>query len=148
MRIIIFLTFFSLFSTQCASKKTGINGQYSKDSIVFIYKHYTRGFYKEYHINKNTITTYLNHNKTISENQKTVPFDWTTCLRLVTDLELDSISTLESPSNLRHTDQVHFAEVTITIGQATYRSSSFDHGNPPASLKPLVDHLIYMATID
>jgi hypothetical protein len=148
MRAIILVGYFLLFSAQCASKKSAINETLQDDSIAFVYKQYTRGFYREYHIKKNTITSYIDYKKTSSETQKTIPMDWATCLELLTALDLNAINALNAPSDLRRTDKVHHAEITITIHPNTFRSSNFDHGNPPKAIKPLVDHLVYMITKD
>lgn len=146
MRILILLACCLLLSTQCASKKSARIEALANDTIEFVYKKHTRGFYREYHVRKNNIITYLDYNKTTSESKKTIPLDWVTCLNLLTPLDLEGISTLQPPSDLRATDRVLHAEVIITINDNTFRSSNFDHGNPPEIIKPLVDHLIYMVS--
>lgn len=146
MRILLILVCFTLLSTQCASKKNTISKSNKEEKIVFIYKHYTRGFYREYHIKEKKIRTINDYQKTNFIDKETIPLDWATCLNFLSSIDLKTINQLESPSNLRQTDRVHHAEISIIINDTIFRSNSFDHENPPKALKPLVDNLIYMVS--
>ena len=65
------MTFFCLtvLTTDCASTKAGLSKVKPKaENNVFIYKKYSRGFYNEFYIGEEKITSYLNYQKTeISE---------------------------------------------------------------------------------
>lgn len=58
------------------------------------------------------------------------------------DIELSKISKLESPTHRRDTDAAMFSRIVFTTADSTYKSSSFDHGQPPAMLKTVVDSLV------
>ncbi|MBL4569197.1 MAG: hypothetical protein JKY69_06005, partial [Flavobacteriaceae bacterium] len=46
-----------------------------------------------------------------------------------------------APTDDRIRDAVLHATLKITIGDKTYSSQTFDHGNPPKELKPLIAEL-------
>lgn len=148
MRLILIIFCIALLSTDCASKKSLAPKQQKENSIVFIYKQHTRGFYREYHFQDNGIKTYSKYGADDFDEMDIIPIQWTTCLNLLNDIDLSSINQLEPPSNLRHTDRVHHAELSIVINGETFRSNNFDHQNPPKAIKPLVDHLVRMVRKD
>lgn len=58
------------------------------------------------------------------------------------NIKLKEISKLDSPTNRRQFDGAMFANLIISTKDSTYRSASFDHGQPPAMLKVVVDSLV------
>ena len=51
MKFLFTLICFAFVNTQCASKRIKNSEKITENKkAVFIYKHYTRGFYKEHHI--------------------------------------------------------------------------------------------------
>ena len=148
MRSILILFCFALMSTECASKNSLATKQQKENSIIFIYKQYTRGFYREYHFQENGIKTYSKYGANDFEESDIIPIQWTTCLNLLYDIDLGTINQLEPPSSLRHTDRVHHAELSVVINGDTFRSNNFDHQNPPKAIKLLVDHLVHMVRKD
>lgn len=148
MRSILILFCFALMSTDCDSKKSLAAKQQKENSIIFIYKQYTRGFYREYHFQENGIKIYSKYGADDFEEMDIIPIQWTVSLNLLNDIDLVTINQLEPPSSLRHTDRVHHAELSIVINGNTFRSSNFDHQNPPKAIKLLVDHLVQMVRRD
>jgi len=55
---------------------------------------------------------------------------------------LNEINTLESPTNKRQFDGAMFANLALTTNDTIYTSAPFDHGQPPAMLKVVVDSLV------
>ena len=66
---------------------------------------------------------------------------WDEIKELISKIDVDEIENLEAPSNGSHTDRALVATLSITIGDKTYESVNFDHGNPPVELKKLIDGL-------
>lgn len=142
----IFITVFCLtvLATDCASTKAGLSTLEPKaEKTVFIYKKYTRGFYNEFHIGEEKITSYLNYQKTEISEKSTGKKHWEYCLKLVKDIDLKNFSYLKAPSNLRQTDRVLHGVLTLKIKEKDFIASChFDHGNPPEKIKVLVEHLL------
>ncbi|MDG1778275.1 MAG: hypothetical protein P8H23_02900 [Flavobacteriaceae bacterium] len=149
MKTLLTFVCFTLLSTQCVSKKA-TNKQVDPNAkeVVFIYKYYTRGFYKEHHMNQEKIKTFLDYSKTKFTEKDVIPMDWTNALDLLTKIDLKEFENLEAPSSLRHTDRVQHGELTIKINNTTFRSRNFDHGNPPKKIKSIVAQLLSMSEND
>ncbi len=142
----IFITVFCLtvLATDCASTKAGLSTLEPKaEKTCFIYKKYTRGFYNEFHIGEEKITSYLNYQKTEISEKSTGKKHWEYCLKLLKDIDLKNFSYLEAPSNLRQTDRLLHGVLTLKIKEKDFIASChFDHGNPPEKIKVLVEHLL------
>ena len=145
----IFITAFclTLLTTNCSSNKARLSTLKPKiENNVFIYKKYSRGFYNEFRIGEEKITSYLNYQKTEISEKSTVEKDWEYCLKLLNDINLNNFSDLKAPSNLRQTDHVLHGVLTIKIKEKDFTASChFDHGNPPEKIKVLVEHLLYIS---
>ena len=63
-------------------------------------------------------------------------------MALVDEMELDEIGTLIPPSNNSATDRALIASLKVSKDGKIYESSSFDEGNPPMEIKPLIDKIV------
>ena len=146
MKTLLTFICFTLLSTECVSKKA-LDNQVDPitKEVVFVYKYYTRGFYKEHHVAQEKIITFLDYGKTKFTEKEVIPMDWANAIDLLTKIDLTAFENLEAPSSLRHTDRVQHGELTIKINNTTFRSRNFDHGNPPEKIKSIVTQLLTMS---
>ena len=147
MKYLITIFCLTLLNTDCASTKAGLSKIKPKaENNVFIYKKYSRGFYNEFHIGEEKITSYLNYQKTEISEKSTAKKEWEYCLKLLNDIDLQNFSDLKAPSNLRQTDRVLHGTLSIEIFEKDFTASChFDHGNPPEKIKALVEHLLHIS---
>lgn len=61
---------------------------------------------------------------------------------LIAKIDVQAISTLESPTKKRHYDGAAHARITITHDNEFYKSAGFDHGFPPKELEELVHKIV------
>ena len=116
------------------------------DNIEIIYTHFSRGFFKEIHIEKSKITTYLNYQKTEIKERKIKCKEWNKCVSFLRKINKNKISKLIPPTNYRQTDKVHYAKFTIILnGKSKISSPDFDHGFPPDLIKPLIDFMLNLS---
>ena len=116
------------------------------DNIEIIYTHFSRGFFKEIHIEKSKITTYLNYQKTEIKERKIKCKEWNKCVSFLRKINKNKISKLIPPTNNRQTDKVHYAKFTIVLnGKSKISSPDFDHGFPPDLIKPLIDFMLNLS---
>ena len=150
MKFLISYLCFTMLSVQCASNKTvDDNTTSNQKNTIFIYKQYSRGFYKEVHISAGRVKTYHNYQKTEITEKVLSQKEWELCFALSEYINLGELETIKAPSNLRQTDRVHHGELIVENG--TYNTKSrcfFDHGNPPTEIKLLVDHLLYISSLN
>jgi hypothetical protein len=76
------------------------------------------------------------NNKVLTKTQKSK------LIQLVNEIDLSQMNLLEAPSEKRYTDGAMFATLSITKDNKTYKTSEFDHGNPPKVLSSLYVYLI------
>ena len=66
---------------------------------------------------------------------------WNGIKEIVEKMNVDALESYNAPTDDRIRDAALHATLTITLGNKTYSSQTFDHGNPPKELKPLIDVL-------
>lgn len=119
--------------TNCIAQKTN-------DTMLNIhYKAITRGSSKTLTVLNDTLEYVFNQEKksvVLSvENQKEI-------LDLINAIELTKMNSFQSPSSKRASDRALHATLKIEKENKEYTSTTFDHGNPPTALKPLMDLLM------
>lgn len=141
----LLITCFTLIILTCNSAK--VSNDYSlevfgQNELKLIYQAHTRGFFEEVSITEKSMVFLNNRNRINPINGSVTSEEWKVCIDLVDTIDLKSISQLTAPSNLRKTDRVPFAHLSIIKNGDTIKSSDFDHKNPPKELKELVDLII------
>lgn len=144
--------FFNVFllilsNSSCVfSKSISEHNTNEYDNIEIIYTHFSRGFFKEIHIEKSKITTYLNYQKTEIKERKIKCKEWNKCVSFLKKINKNKISKLIPPTNNRQTDKVHYAKFTIVLnGKSKISSPDFDHGFPPDLIKPLINFMLNLS---
>lgn len=104
----------------------------------------TRGYNLTIKVNKDSTTITEQKGRDLPQSDKTPtnPELWSALQNGSKNIELSKISKLESPTHRRETDAAMFSRIVFTTTDSTYKSSSFDHGQPPVMLKTVVDSLV------
>lgn len=68
-------------------------------------------------------------------------------LSAVNKINLNTIQDLKSPTNKRQYDGALIANLVILKDGNTYRSAGFDHGEPPAEIKSVVDKIVALSDL-
>jgi len=111
------------------------------DKIILEYSALSRGLYKNIIIDKNNMSVMNDRNskpfiKPSAEKQ------WKLLLEMVEKIDLETISNIEAPSAKRLYDGAAIGNLTITFNGKRYKSSSFDHGNPPDEIAEIVKEIL------
>ena len=115
---------------------------FEQNQLKLIYQAHTRGFFEEVSITEKSIVL-LNNRRRINHVIDSITIEkWKACVDLVNTIDLKSMSQLIAPSNLRKSDRVPFAHLSIIKKGDTLKSIDFDHKNPPKELKELVDLIL------
>tara|TARA_B110000003_G_scaffold107036_1_gene109401 strand:- start:3629 stop:4075 length:447 start_codon:yes stop_codon:yes gene_type:complete len=115
---------------------------FEQNQLKLIYQAHTRGFFEEVSITEKSIVL-LNNRRRINPVIDSITIEkWKACLDLVNTIDLKSMNQLIAPSNLRKSDRVPFAHLSIIKKGDTLKSIDFDHKNPPKELKELVDLIL------
>jgi len=73
---------------------------------------------------------------------------WNDVVKDLEKIDLNTIGELKTPTNKRFYDGALIATLTVKTKDSTYRSSSFDHGAPPAEIASLVNRIVTLSTLD
>jgi hypothetical protein len=132
---IIVMTFFLQKGCDAQSQKE------MKD-VMIEYTAVSRGFHQKIIVTNQTVSIF----KTRNQSEKPVPTkisdaDWEIICTNFQAIKLDQMATLKSPTQKRFHDGAAIGDLKIDIQGKTYKSQSFDHGNPPKEFKELVDKI-------
>lgn len=121
----------------CTSNKQEPNMKFK-----VVYKAQTRGSNLEYTIDNKNIKAITNgydgKNGKIalrSDDKKEIK-------ALINIIHLVNIKNLTPPTQHSAMDRAMITEVHISKNGKEYESTTFDHGNPPVELKPLIDKIL------
>lgn len=132
-----------LFAAGCASTALKKESEY----IAFEYEAMTRGAYKKVIVKQDTVIT-LNSRDAVPVTKRLKKSDWNELLAELSKVDLDKISELKPPSTRSHVDAALAANLKVIKKDKTYQSSGFDHGNPPAEIKELVEEILEASAIE
>jgi heat shock protein HslJ len=141
----LLITYLTLIALACNSAKVSNDyrlEEFGHNELKLIYQAHTRGFFEEVSVTEKSIVFIKNRKRTKPINGSITFKEWKACIDLVDTIDLKSISQLTAPSDLRKTDRVAYAQLTVIRKGDTLKSSDFDHKNPPKELKELVDHIL------
>ncbi len=122
--------------------ETCSQNNYQDKDISLIYETITRGSRAHYTLTKDQIKVFKNMGTETNASQEMSTKEWNTLVEKLRQVDVPNISKLVPPSDKRTFDGAAHAILSIKVGDKTYKSNSFDHGNPPVALKPLVKAIL------
>ena len=139
MKISFLVLIMMFFSTNNCSKQ-------EIDSVEsFTYETFTRGSSTMYTVTPDKIqvkSTGLNSN----ENSNNITREqWTSLVNTAQNINVSEMNKLKAPSDSRASDAALHAILSVRKNDTIYKTNSFDHGNPPAEVKPLVEAILRLA---
>ncbi len=137
------LSFFTLIMVLFAANECSYQEQHNIDIIT--YETFTRGSSTMYTVSPESIKikgTGINAGEksgTIS-NQ-----DWKSLLEVLSKVDASRLNQLKAPSDSRASDAALHAILSVRKNDTIYKTNSFDHGNAPITVKPLVEAILRLA---
>lgn len=119
-----------------------------EDNITVEYRAMTRGRSVELKVTKVSISGNSKGRVESELNKPTPEKDWHIVIAELEKINLDKLMEIQPPSKKHQYDGAMAASVTVTIGDKTYRSATFDHGNPPTEIATLVNKLTTLGGIE
>jgi hypothetical protein len=137
MKLIV-LFILSMFVTKNCSDTT--NNDF--ENAVVEYTTSSRGFYQKIILTNKIISISKNRNGAEKPLSRSVSEDdQNDIVAGLKTIQLDKLSSLESPTKKRLNDGAAIANLKITYKGKSYQTASFDHGYPPESIKKLVEKM-------
>ncbi len=121
------------------------SAQTNSDTMLISYEAITRGS----SIKLKATSTQVSYNgiKTTKVFEPTYEY-WSALTALIQEINLSDLENFTVPSESNTVDAALQATLSIQVKNKTYYSQTFDHGNPPAELKPIIDKLFSIIDVE
>lgn len=153
MKILLCLLVILASAKECNQKKAEASTSSETNSEMSIsetkqqdmnitYKANSRGFYEKIWVEGDSLKfTNDRYEKAVVSN--IIPkSEKEVLLGLLNSIDLKKISQLEAPTKAHQYDGAAMATLEVSNGKSSYETNTFDHGNPPEAIKPLVEKLL------
>ena len=149
--VTLFITSVVFFLGCNCKKATSMTNYTTNDSMailqelpILIYDSHTRGFYKLITIENGKISVLTTREgQPISKALSASELD--ALKRLVSNLDLNKIPTLEAPTEKRFYDGAPITNLEVIKANQSYKTTDFDGGFPPAYIEELVNKILEIA---
>jgi len=109
------------------------------------YETFTRGSSKVYKVS-NGILKITSMGVNESESSKQVSSEeWKMLVQKLEEVEVSKINQLKAPADKRASDAALHAILSVRKNDTIYKTNSFDHGNAPKEINPLVEAILRLA---
>lgn len=131
---LIFMTFF--LAKSCDAQ---MNEEMENTTVE--YQAMSRGMYLNIHIHSDDLTISRSR-KGETLTTKLSQADFKEVATLLRNIKLEQLPDLKAPTEKRMYDGAAHANLKIVHDGKVYETSGFDHGEPPAEIRKLVDKLL------
>lgn len=121
--------------------------QQENKNISFEYEAMTRGSFNKVIITHDSIVTVKDRDMKNVVTATISKADWNSLLSSLEKVDVNNIQDLKSPTNKRMYDGALIANLKIIKEGKTYQSAGFDHGEPPAEIKAVVEKIIALSDL-
>ncbi|MUP45286.1 hypothetical protein E0K83_05950 [Gramella sp. BOM4] len=109
------------------------------------YEMYTRGSSTTIDISKEEIEVISTGLNADQSSMKLKEEEWEGLVETMKVLDIEKLKDLEVSSDLRASDAAPHAVLKLHKNDTVYESNTFDHGNPPQSIRPLVQAILRLS---
>ena len=111
----------------------------------FNYETTTRGSSAIYTVTPEMVTVKRSGMNISEKSGKISKDEWNSLLEKASAIDASKMSEFEAPSDSRATDAALIATLSMRKNDTVYETNTFDHGNPPMMVKPLVEAILRLA---
>jgi len=111
----------------------------------FSYETFTRGSTTMYTVTPDQIKVKSTGVNAIENVINIQVEEWNTILETANGIDVSKMSQLKAPTDSRASDAALHAILSVRKNDTIYKTNSFDHGNPPTEVKPLVEAILRLA---
>ncbi|MCM8569467.1 hypothetical protein NE848_08755 [Gramella jeungdoensis] len=120
--------------------------QSEQTSITYIsYETFTRGSSTIYKVSPDSLEIKSSGLNSSESSMNLKVNQWSELLEKLEGVEVSKISQLKAPSDARASDAAPHAILSIRKNDTIYKTNSFDHGNAPTTIKPLIEAILRLA---
>lgn len=105
----------------------------------------TRGYYYQVQVSPMVMQIRMDRNTPDELIYRVDAENWDGLLALIEAIDLKKLESLKGSTELQAMDRSAYATLRVSTSEKQFQSTPFDHGNPPAEIKPLVDAVLELA---
>jgi hypothetical protein len=109
------------------------------------YETFTRGSSTIYRLTPSSIEVNSTGVNKSESSRELSSEEWHILLQKLKEVEVSKINQLKAPSDSRASDASLHAILSVRKNDTIYKTTSFDHGNAPTVVKPLVEAILRLA---
>jgi len=113
-----------------------------QDSTKLTYQAVTRGSFLQVWVQGDSISFTNDRDLKMVRSFQLPKEDKEALITLLSTVDEQTLPELEAPSKAHQYDGAQLAWLEISEGENSYKTSIFDHGNPPKSISALVEKLL------
>ncbi|MES2487208.1 MAG: hypothetical protein V4581_14830 [Bacteroidota bacterium] len=150
-KILTLLVLTLVVATGCKSQDTSAQAKkLAQSEVKYEYRAHTRGSKIDIVISNFGISASKGRpGEAAAEAFKAIPAkEQDILIKETAKINLDGLETLEAPTKKHQFDGALAATFKITVDGKEYQTVTFDHGNPPAEIKPLVEKIIALSGLE
>lgn len=140
MKNLFTLLFAIMLTSTCSPQDTNYD-----DISEIRYETYSRGFAAQYVISEDSISVTNGTFEKTTQTRAITKAEWQNLMATLNNLKIQNIETLEPPTEGRMVDAAAQANLSITQNNNVFETKTFDHGNAPAPIEPLVKAILRLA---
>ena len=120
-------------------------GTTAEKPLMIRYEASSRGYFYSVSVDPNSIMINNDRGGSGRLEKATTKNEWEELLVILKEISLENLDDMDTPTEKRAADRAAMATLEIKYPTKSYISNTFDHGNPPATVRTLVDKLLQMA---
>ena len=118
------------------------NSAEMKDTVIE-YSANSRGFYQKITVQDKQFTVSRDRNGLDKPQKQTITdADWKALVAAFQKVDLEKLPNLVPPTEKRFYDGAAIAKLKVTHNKMAYETTDFDHGEPPAEIRDLVNRVL------
>lgn len=152
MKLVVCLVLMLISAKECDKKKaqmandsqtnTAMLERRMQEDAKVKYQAVSRGYFLEVTLEGNSIVVANNRDAKSVKRYDVSAEDARELLHLMSEIDKTTLPQLEAPSKAHQYDGAAIATLEITNGEEAYKTSVFDHGNPPKAIQALVKKML------
>jgi len=121
-----------------------ISAKKVQEKIMITYETTTRGFFEIIWVSKGSISFSKDRSLKERETYDCPEKEWQEILGMIQNIDIKTLSELKAPSKKYQSDIAAMATLKIESEGEDFKTTIFDHGNPPKEIEGLVNKVLSM----
>ena len=142
MKILFSLLTLVFLAKDCKNNSKSQEKNVVQNDLEIIYIANTRGFYEYLKITQESVVFSKDRDLKTTITKDCPEKDWKTLVKLLSEVDIKLVNTLEPPSKKFQFDGAPMATLELKTNEQQVKTPIFDHGNPPKEIVKVVTKVL------